>query len=31
MVNNIALLEAIVSGATSGRTETLQGLERNAA
>ena len=31
MVNNIALLEAIVRGATSGRTETLQGLERNAA
>jgi hypothetical protein len=31
MVNNIALLEAIVRGATSGRTESLQGLERNAA
>ncbi len=31
MVNNIALLEAIVRGANSGRTESLQGLERNAA
>ena len=31
MVNNIALLEAIVRGAASGQTEFLQRLERNAA
>jgi predicted dehydrogenase len=31
MINNIALLEAIVRGATSGRTEALQNLTRNAA
>jgi predicted dehydrogenase len=31
MVDNIALLEAIVRGATSGRTESVRGLERNAA
>jgi predicted dehydrogenase len=31
MINNIALLDAIVRGATSGRTEALQDLTRNAA